>query len=427
MAYSISMKKTVILSTVVVLAVAISYFLYLKNFRSTFTNTSNQIKDSNQQALPNELPEGQGALVSVKLGSVDFLFASSIVPMLKDFSPASAKVLSKNKFWLPGPCSQSPHRVVGDRYFIHLNSPNQERSTPLLQIFDLKERRLLEPVELYPAYSGISNPDGTLVTDAIADFSVDENTDIVYYVVRHKVFFDSPDRAGTATKDSSADLFKVRLPTGRPEKIVSFDAVKTDRPPEHGIPYDIPIVTYKQGPRFLVKWLTRIESMDEQTLKRTEIARSGMVDGFDVHVDPNGNQALLLEIQRINEPTTTMNVYELVGTERRKLTTTAPYYQVLWSPDRTEVILKAGLSEAVILRFSDGKLTPFNTSYGKSLEPLVLLSTTEALVQIPSEGREVELPVTEDNYNIPLAIFNLTTNDLKYLNNHRSPLYLGLR
>lgn len=425
MAYFMSMKKTVILSMVVVLAGAISYFLYFKNFRSTFSNTNNQITNSKQLALPNELAEGQGALVSVKLGSVNFLFASSIIPILKDFSPASAKVLSKDKFWLPGPCSQSSHLVVADRYFIHLDFPNQEYSTPRLQMFDLKANQLLEPLELYADYSGVSKPEGTSMGDAIAEFSVDQTTDTAYYVVRHQVVFESPDRAGTATKDSSADLFRVQLPAGRPEKIVSFDVIKTDRPPEQGILYDIPIVAYKQGPRFLVKWLTRIESMDEQSFKRTEIARSGTVDSSDINVDPNGNQALLFETQGINEPTTTMNVYKLVGTERKKLTTTVPYYQVIWSPDRTEVILKAGLSEAVILRLSDGKLTPFHTSFGKSLEPLALLSTTEALVQIPSEGREVEQPVTEDNYNVPLAVFNLTTKDIKYLNNHRSPLYLG--
>lgn len=421
------MKKTSIIIVILLTAISISYGAVKERFGSTKRESQPQLETiiSEEKRLLNSLPELAGSLVKVSWGKTDLLFSTSIVPMLASGSPAREETMSVHKDWLPGPCSQAPHSLVGSRYFVHLDRmPNSALIS--LKTFDIGRRLILNPIVLTSDSS--TNDSNDSLSDSIVDFTVNNNTIEVSYIVRRGVWFDSPDPGGVVGEDSRAELWRVRVPEGNPERIAIF---KPERLKVEDSPYtfDLPIRAFDFGDDYLIQWQQHVELVSKSTLKRTLLYEGPGV--FEVSIAPAGGEAVLA-VKHYDQDDSTMQLFR-ISSEDQKLTevVAAPigYEKILWHPSRALVVTTTDrLGELVQIDLDSHDVKKFMVDRNRSVSLYNWVPDGRLLIgRIPSsdEPRD-ESPETDFNYKTIVGIWDPTTRVFEQLRNFRTPLFLGV-
>lgn len=421
------MKKIFIIIVILLAAIGISYGAVKERFGSTKRSSQPQPETivSEEKRLPNSLPELAGALVKVSWGKIDFLFSTSIVPMLASDSPAREETMSVHKDWLPGPCSQAPHSLVGSRYFVHLDRmPDSDLIS--LKTFDIERRLILSPIVLASVPS--TSQSGRSLTATIADFTVNHETVTVIYVVRRSIWFDSPDPGGVVGEDSRAELWRVRVSERKPERIATF---KPERLKVEDNPYtfDLPMRAFDFGDDYLIQWQQRVELVSKSTLKRTLLYEGPGV--FEVSIAPASGEAILA-VKHYDQDNSKMQLFR-VSSEDQKLTevVVAPvgFEKILWHPSRSLVATTTDrLGELVQINLDSHDVKKFTVDKDRSISLYSWMPDGRLLIGRMSSADEPrdESPETDLNYKTIVGMWDPTTSVFEQLHNFRTPLFLGM-
>lgn len=408
------------------------------------------------KTLPNILQENEGSLILVTHGGQKLLFSSSISPMLRPGSPASEEVLSIDSDWLPGPCSQMPHALLGNEYFVHLERalevPEQyEKAQWTLQIFDLAKRKKLTSIDLADAdtvYTERTEWGPIAETTIIPSLTVDAQHKKVLMVLRKNVDQLDPGH-GTPKEISTAEIWSVQVPDGAKELLftVTPEALANNEFEKLQLPYDVlPI-----GDDFFLLWPQRVERVDGASKERTVLlSREDSTWTYSATRSPDGSRLIIFDGNEtpgeVGFAFGKTTVYELRAGEQEltRITDLSGVHFAStvygssfasWNSTGDELLLLQQGEQAGIVRLNLAARKFFEYEVPKEAilnETLTFshwLPSGKVLIKwydVEGSNNPEELPQTEVNYLEPIGLWDLEKNTVTKLGNYRNELFLGV-